>query len=74
MRLNRNDDVAVTVKQSGKGYAVDIKGKSLDARSLVRQFTADTSTATKATRERLGFGQRRRRYALPAFTTRSSRT
>ena len=49
VRLNRNDDVAITVKQSGKGYSVDIKGKSLDARSLVKQFTADSSTATKAT-------------------------
>ena len=48
VRLNRNDDVAVSVKQSGKGYAVDIKGAALDARSLVRQFTDDTSTATKA--------------------------
>jgi hypothetical protein len=49
VRLNRDDNVAVTVKRSGKGYAVDIKGKSLDARSVVRQFTADSSTATKAT-------------------------
>lgn len=47
-RLNRNDDVSVSVKQSGKGYAVAIKGKSLDARSVVRQFTADSDTATKA--------------------------
>ena len=48
VRLNRNDDVAISVKRSGKGYAVDVKGKSLDARSVVRQFTTDTSTATKA--------------------------
>jgi hypothetical protein len=48
VRLNRNDNVSVSVKQSGKGYAVDIKGESLDARSVVRQFTADSSTATKA--------------------------
>jgi len=48
VRLNRNDDVAVTVKQTGKGYAVDVKGDSLDARSLVRQFTARSSTAGKA--------------------------
>ena len=32
----------------GSGLSVDISGESLDARSLVRQFTADTSTATKA--------------------------
>lgn len=48
VKLNRNDDVAITVKQSGKGYAVDVTGKSLDVRSVVRQFTADTGTATKA--------------------------
>lgn len=48
VRLNRNDDVAVTVKQTGKGYTVDVQGESLDARSLVRQFTADSGTATKA--------------------------
>ncbi|MCX7304671.1 MAG: DUF3971 domain-containing protein [Hyphomicrobiales bacterium] len=47
VKLNRNDAVAVTVSQSGKGYAVDVKGKSLDARSVVRQFTADSATATK---------------------------
>jgi hypothetical protein len=48
VKLNRNDSVAVTVSQSGNGYAVDVKGKSLDARSVVRQFTADSTTATKA--------------------------
>lgn len=48
VRLNRNDDFAVTVKKSGKGYAVDVSGKSLDARSVVKQFTADSDTATKA--------------------------
>ena len=64
VRLNRGDDVAVSVKQSGKGYAVDINGESLDARSLVKQFTADTGTATKAAQqERLRFGHRRREDA-----------
>jgi len=48
VRLNRNDDFAVAVKKSGKGYAVDVSGKSLDARSVVKQFTADSDTATKA--------------------------
>lgn len=48
VRLNRNDNFAVTVKKSGKGYAVDVTGKSLDARSVVKQFTADSDTATKA--------------------------
>jgi hypothetical protein len=48
VRLNRNDNFAVTVKKSGKGYAVDVTGKSFDARSVVKQFTADSDTATKA--------------------------
>jgi hypothetical protein len=49
VRLNRGDDVAVSVKRSGKGYAIDISGTALDARSLIRQFTSDVDTATKAT-------------------------
>jgi hypothetical protein len=48
VKLNRNDDVDVTVKRSGNGYRVDIEGRSLDARSVVRQFTTDSDTATKA--------------------------
>ncbi|CDX25958.1 conserved hypothetical protein [Mesorhizobium plurifarium] len=45
--LNRGDDVAVSVKRSGKSYAVDVSGASLDARSLIKQFTSDVDTATK---------------------------
>ena len=48
VRLNRGDDVSVSVKQTGKGYAIDISGNALDARSLVKQFTSDVETATKA--------------------------
>lgn len=47
--LNRGDDVAVSVKRSGKGYAVDVSGSALDARSLIKQFTSDVDTATKTT-------------------------
>ncbi|MBA1140607.1 YhdP family protein [Mesorhizobium neociceri] len=47
--LNRGDDVAVTVKRSGKGFAVDVSGYALDARSLIKQFTSDVDTATKTT-------------------------
>nr|WP_250888757.1 DUF3971 domain-containing protein [Mesorhizobium sp. dw_380] len=47
--LNRGDDVSVSVKRSGKGYAVDINGNALDARSLIKQFTSDVDTATKTT-------------------------
>jgi hypothetical protein len=46
--LNRGDDVAVSVKRSGKGYAVDISGNALDARSLIKQFMSDADTATRA--------------------------
>lgn len=45
--LNRGDDVAVSVKRSGKSYAVNVSGESLDARSLIKQFTSDVDTATK---------------------------
>ncbi|MDX8441995.1 DUF3971 domain-containing protein [Mesorhizobium australafricanum] len=45
--LNRGDDVAVSVKRAGKNYAVDVSGASLDARSLIKQFTSDVDTATK---------------------------
>jgi len=47
--LNRGDDVAVSVKRSGKGYVVDINGNALDARPLIKQFTSDVDTATKTT-------------------------
>ncbi|MGX9143873.1 hypothetical protein [Mesorhizobium sp. 128a] len=47
--LNRGDDVAVTVKRSGKGFAVDVSGNALDARALIKQFTSDVDTATKTT-------------------------
>ena len=49
VRLNRGDDVAVSVKRSAKGYAVDVRGKALDARPLIKQFGADADTATKTT-------------------------
>ncbi|PBC04985.1 DUF3971 domain-containing protein [Mesorhizobium sp. WSM3860] len=45
--LNRGDDVAVSVKRSGKSYAVNVSGDALDARSLIKQFTSDVDTATK---------------------------
>jgi hypothetical protein len=48
VRLNRGDDVSVTVKRSSKNYAVTIRGDALDARSLIKQFTSDSDTAEKA--------------------------
>lgn len=48
VRLNRGDDVSVTVKRSSRNYAVTIRGDALDARSLIKQFTSDSDTAAKA--------------------------
>lgn len=47
VQLNRGDDVAVSIKRAGKGYAVKLNGEALDARALVKQFTSDTDSATK---------------------------
>ena len=47
VRLNRGDDVAVSVDRKGKNYAVDISGSAFDARAVVKQFTSDKETATK---------------------------
>lgn len=48
VQLNRGDDVSVNIRRSGKGFAVRVKGDTLDARSLIKQFMADTDTATKS--------------------------
>lgn len=36
-QLTRDDDVAVTLQRSGQGYAVNVSGRSLDARALIRR-------------------------------------
>lgn len=43
--LNRGDNVAVSVKRSGKGYSIDVNGSALDARALIKQFTSDAGTS-----------------------------
>lgn len=48
VRLNRGDDVSVSVRRKGKAYQVDIDGAALDVRSLIRQFTSDAQTATRS--------------------------
>jgi hypothetical protein len=48
VRLNRGDDVDVAIKRTGKGYAVDVSGASLDARSLVKQMTSEKAGSSKA--------------------------
>jgi len=44
VRLNRDDDVAVSIKRAGKGYSVNVTGSSLDARALVKQFTSSSGS------------------------------
>lgn len=41
VRLNRGDDVAVTIERKRSSYAVQVDGSAFDARSLVKQFTSD---------------------------------
>ncbi|MFC3750893.1 YhdP family protein [Aquamicrobium ahrensii] len=48
VRLNRDDDVAVSVRRTGSGYKVDVSGAALDARAIIKQFTADPGGAGKA--------------------------
>jgi hypothetical protein len=46
VRLNRDDDVAVSIKRSGKAYAVDVSGNQLDARALIKQFGPDGASGS----------------------------
>lgn len=49
VKLNRGDDVRVTIRRDGKGYDVDVAGASLDARSLIKTYLSDSESAAKAT-------------------------
>lgn len=48
VRLNRNDDVAVSIERAGKGYSVKVRGESLDARALLKQVMSDGGVAPKS--------------------------
>ncbi|MCO5158390.1 MAG: DUF3971 domain-containing protein [Aquamicrobium sp.] len=48
MRLNRGDDFSLDVVRSGGGYAVTVRGKSVDARSLVKLYTRDAGAGGTA--------------------------
>jgi hypothetical protein len=41
VRLNRDDDVQIDIERSGRGYDVDVRGNSLDARAVMKQFMGD---------------------------------
>lgn len=47
VRLNRDDDVAVSIRRNGTGYKVDVSGAVLDARSVIKQFTAQPGGSGK---------------------------
>lgn len=48
MRLNRGDDFSLDVERTGRGYAVTVRGASLDARSLVKLYTRDAAGSPAA--------------------------
>jgi hypothetical protein len=41
VKLNRNDDISVDIKRAGSGYAITVRGTSLDARSLIKQVLSE---------------------------------
>ncbi|MHB2265355.1 hypothetical protein [Aliihoeflea sp. PC F10.4] len=45
VRLNRGDDFSVDIVRRGRGYAITVKGQSLDARSLIRAVRATSEAA-----------------------------
>lgn len=49
VKLNRDDDATLAIKRSAKGYVVGIKGNALDARAIIKQFTADVDQAAGST-------------------------
>lgn len=49
LKLNRGDDVAVAIKRTAKGYGVDVSGKSLDARALIKRVTGNEAGKSGAT-------------------------
>lgn len=42
VKLNRDDDISVDIRRNDDGYAVTVRGKAFDARSLIKQML-DTS-------------------------------
>ena len=42
-KLNRSDDFSVDIAASGKGYAVTVRGNSIDARSVVKLYSKDST-------------------------------
>ena len=47
VKLNRGDDISLVMERSGKGYEIEINGNALDARAVIKQFTADAQEAAE---------------------------
>ena len=45
-RLNRGDDFSFDMKAQGNGYAITVRGKSIDARSVVKLYAKDSTGGT----------------------------
>jgi hypothetical protein len=46
VRLNRDDDVRVTIDRKGKGFKIGVTGNSLDVRAIVKMLKADSDGDT----------------------------
>jgi len=48
VKLNRDDDAAVTIARKGKGFNVNVTGDALDVRAIVKLLKADPGDAPSA--------------------------
>jgi hypothetical protein len=48
-KLNRNDDFSVDLAARGNGYAITIRGTSIDARSVIKLYSQDSAAAAEGT-------------------------
>lgn len=52
VRLNRGDDASASIVREGKGYNIDIAGKALDARAIIKLLKAEKTSDDEATGKR----------------------
>ena len=48
-RLNRNDEFSFDLTSKGDGYAIAIRGRSIDARSVVKLYSKDDASTAQGT-------------------------
>jgi hypothetical protein len=46
VRLNRGDDFSFDMRAQGRGYAITVRGNSIDARSIVKLYAKDSEGGT----------------------------